>query len=214
MNAPDLDPVDEALECLARDDALELPDPRLNERLLRAAHARSRPRFFGQGAGWSRAAVLAIVVGVSGLAVGSSVGLDTLKAWWYSIVIDGREVNGTLDGEGASQLEYLSEDGYRVSVRVGRREIADSGTQTSIHVSEEGHGTVEHTVEKIMRPGSGGEMPRLDRLSREALEGAHLLHTWMDPAEVRWALWMGADPDGPGCRLLLEDVDSVEEWPV
>jgi len=216
MNSPDLDPLDEALRCLARDDALELPDASLNERLLRAANARAKlsSRVRPRRSAWSRAAVLAFVIGASGLAIGSTVGFERIRAWWYSIVIDGQEVNGTLDGDGTRQVDYLTHDGYRVSVRVGRRELDGHSVQTSIDVSEVGEHTIERTFEEVVMPAPGAVLPEPARFSRVALEDAEMLHSWTDGGGVRWSVWLGPDPDGPGARLLVEDVDSREPMPV
>ena len=204
-----MEDVDRALQSLAAQDSLELPDPRLAQRLQRAAR-------LGQDRGWrprlhSIVAGCALLLGLTGVAIGATVGLDGLKAWWYHIVIDGEERSGTMEDDGTQHVEYTSPDGVRVTVKVEHQALPGLGSRTSVAVREESaDGVEEEEFESVL----GEDTAQEERFARQVLEQAQALHTWTAADGTRNSLWLDSDPDADGSRLLLEELDSQRERPV
>ena len=223
--------LEEALEIIAQDDALEFPDARLEERLKRS-HGNVGSlgnRFGGARPPLSRVAGLLLFFALSGLAVGSTLGFERLKAWWYSIQIDGEEVSGVAEDGEPQVIHYVSEDGYRVSVRVERTQLGERGVRTQFDALEQSAGQVlltsEVTEETLDEDAQGqASTPRRDadgaqlragrRFDPSVLEEASVLHTWTTTSGERRSLWLGPDLDGDGSWLLLERPDTELEGPV
>ena len=204
-----------ALAALAADDSLEMPDVELQQRLTRLAARRTRAG--GLGASWRSlprwrgAAALLLTLGLAGGALGATFGLEGLRRLWIRITIDGRETQQTLEGEGAHELDFTTEDGYRVQVRVERRALPEQGRETSVRIREEGGGVVDEEVHELSTTPSAGAPP--ERLLASELDGARVLHTWTGPAGVRNELLLDRDPEGAGSRLLRHEAGSTLERP-
>ena len=84
---PSRDPVDQALELLRSDDHLELPPP-FRPRAESPSRARSR-----------LLPTLVVALGLTAAAAAAG-GLGALRTWWFSITVDGRQLQGLAQGDG------------------------------------------------------------------------------------------------------------------
>ncbi len=207
----------DALSSLADDTQLELPDPRLERRLLRAAARRSNPGLDVLRRPWpvSRAARWVASVTLGLLLMGATVQVTGLWSWWYTIRIGDQELEGAVDGAGVVHADYTTPDGYRVTVRLARTQSPE-GYRTSFEAREEGHGAVNKEIEETIEMGPGSSARQADDGCYEVsvLASTRVLHAWRDRDGRQQTLHLGDDPDGPGSRLLAHDVGSASVRPV
>lgn len=211
MKSSESNCVDTALRQLAADDALEMPDRRLEERLWRTL--RSRPaRWFELRTVGRWVAALLLCVTIAGLALGAVGGLGALSAWWYSIRVDGQESGGQVTGDGERAHEFVTEDGVQVRVWVGRREIPGGGHGTSVRIQEQGANTLEEEVEEHVEAVNSSTVA--PRFPSSHAAGARVLHAWTDSSGRRKTLLLETLPKARSSRLLLHEIDSTDPLPI
>jgi len=204
-----IDAVDAALESLRGDDRLELPDPRVERRLVRWADELVEGRTPGRSTTRSVARVAALAATFAVLLGGSlwaTVGIEGLRRWWYSIHVDGEHVAGEVEGSGGRAFEFTTPDGYAVHVRI-ERSPAPGPERTRVAVRETGP---DELSEEVWELGDAEALP-IDRHPLELVEDARPLHRWIAGTGAEHELYLIDDPERPGEAgdwLVVRDRDA------
>lgn len=216
MSSSERDIVDLGLERLASEDSLEMPDPVLEERLMREARGsrRAMPRLLRPRGALQWVASLTMFLGVAGIAVGATFGIQALKQWWFTVSVDGVETGEVVEGDGTRHVNYTTGDGVEVNVWVGRRELPGEGTQTRVKIREEDEWRVEEDVHEVREAGPGEQLPEPERFPASIIDQAEVLHTWVDASGAPKSLLLVSEPRKAHSLLLVHEIDSEEEAPV
>lgn len=197
------DPVDEALASLGADHGHELPDPRIERRLVRLAERRLEGRSTRRPPALARLATLAagcvVLLGGSLWAAG---GVEGLRRWWYSIRVGDERVAGAIDGDGRRAFEFTTPDGYAVHVLI-ERTTAPGGARTQVAVREDGDAGRSEEVWQFLE---GAPELGAGRRPLALLGDAEPLHRWTDELGRERELYLVDAPHGSGDWLVVRDL--------